>query len=102
LFYNQRGASEKIFDELNNDFLWKNLPFSFLNENTVFMMIMAMCRNFYLAIVENFSKKLDFIEPNFRLKKFIFRFVVVPYKWIKKGGQKTLKLFTDKSYERLV
>jgi hypothetical protein len=58
LFYNQRGASEKIFDELNNDFLWKNLPFSFLNENTVFMMIMAMCRNFYLAIVENFSKKL--------------------------------------------
>ena len=26
-FYNQRGASEKIFDELNNDFGWKRLPF---------------------------------------------------------------------------
>ena len=101
-FYNQRGASEKIFDELNNDFLWKNLPFSFLNENTVFMMIMAMCRNFYLAIVENFSRKVDFIQPNFRLKKFIFRFIVVPYKWITKGGQKTLKLYTEKPYELLI
>jgi sporulation protein YlmC with PRC-barrel domain len=97
-FYNNRGASEKIFDELNNDFLWKNLPFSFLNENTVFMMIMAMCRNFYLYLIDKLSQKIDFVENNFRLKKFIFRFIVVPYKWIKKGGQKTLKLYTQKPY----
>lgn len=51
-FYNQRGASEKIFDELNNDFGWKHLLFSFLNQNTVYMMIMAMFRNFYLYLVE--------------------------------------------------
>ena len=97
-FYNNRGASEKIFDELNNDFLWKNLPFSFLNENTVFMMIMAMCRNFYLHLIDKLSQKVDFVQKSFRLKKFIFRFIVVPYKWIKKGGQKTLKLFTHKPY----
>lgn len=97
-YYNQRGGSEKIFDEMNNDFGWGNLPFSFLEENTVYMLITAMCRNFYLYILEKISKKVSFVENTFRLKKFIFRFVVVPYKWIKKGGQKTLKLFTEKPY----
>jgi len=97
-YYNQRGGSERIFDEMNNDFGWGNLPFSFLEENTVYMLITAMCRNFYLYFLEKISKKIPFIENTFRPKKFIFRFVVVPYKWIKKGGQKTLKLFTDKPY----
>jgi hypothetical protein len=97
-FYNQRGASEKNFDEMNNDFGWGNLPFSFLDQNTVFMLLTAMCRNFYLYILNKISGKVSFIENTFRLKKFIFRFVVVPSKWIKKGGQKTLKLFTDKPY----
>lgn len=97
-FYNQRGASEKIFDEMNNDFGWGNLPFSFLDQNTVFMLLTAMCRNFYLYILDKISKKVPFVENTFRLKKFIFRFVVVPFKWIKKGGQKTLKLFTSKPY----
>lgn len=97
-YYNQRGSSEKIFDEMNNDFGWGNLPFSFLEENTVYMLITAMCRNFYLYFLEKLSKKIPFLENTFRLKKFIFRFVVVPYKWIKKGGQKTLKLFTNKPY----
>ena len=98
-YYNQRGASEKIFDEMNNDFGWANLPFSFLEHNTVYMLITAMCRNFYLYILEKLAKKLPFVENTFRLKKFIFRFVVVPYKWIKTGGQKTLKLFTTKPYQ---
>lgn len=97
-YYNQRGGSEKIFDQMNNDFGWGNLPFSFLEQNTVYMLITAMCRNFYLYFLEKIASKISFIENTFRLKKFIFRFVVVPYKWIKKGGQKTLKLFTDKPY----
>ena len=32
--YNKRGARERDFDRLNNDFGWKHLPCSFLNENT--------------------------------------------------------------------
>jgi hypothetical protein len=98
-YYNQRESSEKIFDEMNNDFGWANLPFSFLEQNTVYMLITAMCRNFYLYILEKLAKKLPFVENTFRLKKFIFRFIVVPYKWIIKGGQKTLKLFTTKPYQ---
>ncbi len=100
-YYNQRGAGEKIFDEMNNDFGWKNLPFSFLQENTVYMILMAMCRNFYLIILEKFSQKVPFVKSYFRLKKFIFRFVVVPFKWINGGRQKTLKLFTEKPYHLL-
>ena len=101
-FQNQRGACEKIFDELNNDFDWKKLPFSFLKQNTVFMLVMAMCRNFYLHLLNVFSKKVSFVETTYRLKKFIFRFVIVPFKWIRKSQQKVLKLYTHKEYPLLV
>jgi len=97
-YYNQRGASEKIFDEMNNDFGWKKLPFSFLEENTVFMSIMAICRNFFLHFLDEYSNKLEFIEKTSRLKRFIFRFVVLPYKWIQKGSESVLKLYTNKPY----
>lgn len=101
-YYNQRGAAERIFDEMNNDFGWKNLPFSFLQENTVYMMLMAMCRNFYLIVLEKISQKVHFVKTTFRLKKFIFRFVVVPFKWINRGRQKILKLYTKKPYHLLL
>lgn len=101
-FYNDRGDSERLFDEMNNDFLWKKMPFSFLQENTVFLIMMAICRNLYHFLTEFISQKLDFIEPTFRLKRFIFRFMTVPAKWIKRGRQRVLKLFTYKTYHPLL
>ena len=98
LFYNDRGESERLFDEMNNDFNWNKLPFSFLHENTVFMVIMAMCRNMYHFLLEYISKKVDFVKTTFRLKKFIFRFVVVPTKWIRRSRQDILKVFSNKKY----
>jgi hypothetical protein len=100
-YYNQRGGQEIILDEMNNDFGWKKLPFSFLNENTVFMSIMAVCRSFYIYIIEKYSKVISFLSPNFRLKKFRFRFINVAGKWIKRGREQVLKLFTDKEYYKL-
>ncbi len=102
LFYNDRGESERLFDEMNNDFLWKKMPFSFLHENTVFLILMAICRNMFHFLTNFLSAKLDFIKPNFRLKKFIFRFMVVPSKWIKRGRQHILKLFSTKQYHLLL
>lgn len=102
LFYNARGESERVFDEMNNDFHWKKMPFSFLEQNTVFLIMMAICRNLFHFLTDFISKKLNFIEPNFRLKKFIFRFMVVPSKWIKRGGQQILKLFSTKKYHLLL
>lgn len=101
-FYNDRGDSERLFDEMNNDFLWKKMPFSFLHENTVFLVMMAICRNLYHFLTDFISKKLDFIKPTFRLKKFIFRFMVVPSKWITRGRQHILKLFSAKKYHQLL
>jgi len=97
-FYNERGESERLFDEMNNDFNWEKLPFSFLHENTVYMVIMAMCRNVFHYLTEFISKKVDFIKPYFRLKKFIFRFIVVPAKWIKHARREVLKVFSTKKY----
>jgi hypothetical protein len=101
-FYNDRGQSERLFDEMNNDFLWKKMPFSFLHENTVFLVMMAICRNLFHFLTQLIAQKLDFVQPTFRLKKFIFRFMLVPSKWIKQGRQKVLKLFTDKKYGQLM
>lgn len=101
LFYNKRGASERTFDVMNNDFGWGNLPCSFLKENTAFLLLTAMARNFYALLVEKVSKVFKDIAPESRIKKFIFRFITVPAKWIKAGRQWILKIFSDNPYDLL-
>ncbi len=98
-FYNARGAQEREFDILKNDFGWKKMPFSKLEQNTVFLLIMAMCRNLYAHIIEKFSKKVKFLSPNFRIKKFIFRFICIPGKWICSGRIKKLRLYGPAYHE---
>ena len=44
--YIQRGVCEKNFDVQNNDFGWAHLPFSTMEDNTVFMLFAAMQKNF--------------------------------------------------------
>lgn len=94
-YYNQRDGSEKTFDIMNNNFIWKNLPFSFLNENTAFMIIMAMVKNFYNFILEKISKVFTNITTSTRLKRFIFRFISVAGKWVFQGCRWILKLYTN-------
>lgn len=101
-FYNQRGASERVFDTMNNDFGWSRLPCSWLSENTTFMILTAMIANFYHYLIELFSKRCPWIESTWRLKKFIFRFISVPGKWIRSGRRVILKLFTHKAYESVL
>lgn len=92
-FYNQRGTIEKEFDVVKNDFGWNNLPFSKLEQNTVFMIFTAMCRNLYHYIITLFSKKFKNLKANFRIKKFIFRFICIPSKWIKTARQYKLRIY---------
>ena len=101
-YYNQRGSSEKLFDVMNNDFGWKHLPCSFMNENTVFLIIMAIAKNFYNYFVEKVAGVFEDIMPTTRLKRFIFRFISVSGKWVYTGRQWVLKLFTDRPYELLI
>ena len=97
-FYNERGASEKNFDIQNNDFGWSHLPFSFMAENMVFMMVTAMLKNFYLYLVGHISEKVKPLKKTSRPKAFILHFVSVPAKWVRTGRRNVLNLYTNKAY----
>jgi hypothetical protein len=101
-YYNHRGASEKTFDIQNNDFGWKHLPCSDMNHNTVYLILTAMIKNFYNYMVNKVSKVFKDIKPVSRIKRFIFRFISVPCKWVYRHRQWILQLYTDRPYEKLV
>lgn len=94
--------SEKNFDIQNNDFGWAHLPFSFMNENMVFMMITAMLKNFFLYLTQNLSEKVKAIKKTSRLKKVLLHFICVPAKWIKSGRSYILKMYTERQYYKEV
>lgn len=101
-FYNQRGTSERTFNMQNNDFGWRHLPFSFMKENTVFMTLTALIRNFYVWLVGEIADNKAFgLEATSRVKKFVFRFVQVPFRWVFRSRQWHLQLFTCRPYDRL-
>lgn len=92
-FYNHRGNMEKQFDILKNDFGWDHMPFSILKNNTVFLYMSAICRNLYYHIIHFFSERVKTLKPTFRLKKFLFRFIILPAKWIKRSRQYQLRVY---------
>ena len=98
LFYNKRGESEKNFDIQNNDFGWAHLPFSFMSENTVFMLVTAMLKNFFLYLTQELSGSIKAISKTSRLKKVLLHFICVPAKWIRSGRSNILKLYTERKY----
>ncbi len=92
-FYNHRGNMEKQFDILKNDFGWDRMPFSSLQKNTVFLYLTAICRNLYRKIITYFSERVETLKATDRVKKFLFRFIVLPAKWITRSRQKQLRLY---------
>ena len=94
-FYNKRGAKERIFDDLNNSFGWNRLPKSFMNENTVFLLITALIRNFYQFLVQAKELRSFGLKPTSRMKDFTFKFITVPAKWIKTARQFVLNIYTE-------
>lgn len=94
-FYNARGASEKIFDIQNNDFNWNYMLHRFLEENTVYLIIMAMAHIIYKWLLNIFSKLFDELTNSSRLKKFIFRFVAVVAKVTRSGRREIIAIATD-------
>ncbi len=97
-FYNKRGAVERVFDELKNSFCWSNLPFSYLDENVVFLIISAMAYGVFKYVVRKFAKKTKWVKRNWRLKNFIFHFLTVPALWL---DYDTLKVFSERDYGEL-
>lgn len=94
-FYNKRGNMERQFDILKNDFGWNNMPFSTMDKNAVFLCLTAFCRNLYNQIIEHFSNFSQQLKPTDRVKKFLFRFVILPAKWVKRSRQHCLRIFSS-------
>ena len=68
-FYNLRGGKERIFDDMNNGFGWDRLPKSFMAENTVFLLLTALIRNFYKAIIHRLDVKRFGLNATSRIKR---------------------------------
>lgn len=96
-FYNQRGAKEKIFDQMDNDFGWNYLPKSFMNQNAVFLVLTSIIRNFYCGLLRGERIKAFALDRRSRLKTFITKFLAVPAKWVKRSREHVLNLYTDRS-----
>lgn len=93
-FYNLRGGKERIFDDMNNGFGWKRLPKSFMAENTVYLLMTALIRNFYKMIIKRINVKDFGLSHTSRIKAFIFKYISVAAKWIKTSGAYRLNIYT--------
>lgn len=94
-FYNLRGGKERIFDDMAGGFGWNRLPKSFMAENTVFLLLTALIRNFYKFIMERLQVKKFGLKITSRIKAFVFKFISVPAKWIRTSRQSVLNMYTD-------
>ncbi len=77
-FYNQRGKIEREFDVPKNDFGWNHLLFSKLEQNMIYLIFTAICRNLYPYIITLFSKTNAHLNPTFRIKNLSFGSFVYP------------------------
>ena len=94
-FYNLRGGKERIFDDMNNGFGWKRLPKSFMAENTVYLLMTALIRNFYKTIIRRMNVKEFGLAPTSRIKTFVFKYISVAAKWIRTSRTYMLNIYTN-------
>ena len=92
---NLRGGKERIFDDMNNGFGWNRLPKSFMAQNTVFLLMTALIRNFYKAIMQRLKTHEFGLRATSRIKTFVFKFISVPAKWIKTSRRHVLNIYSE-------
>lgn len=92
--YIQRGVCEKNFDVQNNDFGWAHLPFSTMEDNTVFMLFAVMLKNSCQYLPDKACRVFHRVDMRSRLKRFVFLFIVVPARWVRVARQWTLNIYT--------
>ena len=72
-FYNLRGGKERIFDDMNNGFGRNRLPKSFMAQNTVFLLMTALIRNFNKAIMQRLKTHEFGLRCHMKPASFLLR-----------------------------
>ena len=100
--FHQQDTLERIFDDMDNGFGWKRLPKSFMAENTVYLLITALIRNFYKTIIKRMNVKELGLSITSRIKTFVFKFISVTAKWIKTSREYRMNIYTvNPAYARV-
>jgi hypothetical protein len=98
-FYNHRGCEgEHHFKELDYDFSWNKLPFNNFQLNTIYLYATAVAYILFQYAKQKYAGVLSFVTKSTELKNFILHFVTLTAKWVHKGRQWVLKIFTTKNY----
>ena len=63
-----------------------------MGENTVFLLLTALIRNFYRFIMERFDMTKFGLKVTSRIKAFVFKFISVPAKWVRTSRQYVLNI----------
>ena len=64
-------------------------------QNTVFLLMTALIRNFYKAIMQRLKNYEFGLRATSRIKTFVFKFISVPAKWIKTSRRHVLNIYSD-------
>ena len=98
--FNTATKLNSLLVKLNNGFGWARLPKSFMAENTVFLLLTALIRNFYKFLMGRLDTKAFGLKKTSRIKAFVFKFISVPAKWIRTARLYQLNIYThNKSYQ---
>ena len=93
--YDAKPTYKKFFYDMNNGLGWNRLPKSFMAQNTVFLLMTALIRNFYKAIMQRLKTHEFGLHSTSRIKTFVFKFISVPAKWIKTSRRYVLNIYSD-------
>lgn len=100
-FYNHRGDIERNFDLLRNDFGWANLPFNNIAQNTTYLIITACFMNLFEIIKSQLAPLTKLVGCTMRVKSFIFNFLAIPAKVIRRSRTRVVKFYTTQNFAPL-
>lgn len=93
-FYFARGAEERMFDEIKNDFLLAHLPFTEAPYNLCYAIMSALSLLLFRAFKKFVHVVLgDYIRPKMRVKQVLFRLFAFPARMIHRSRQYTYNLY---------
>ena len=64
-------------------------------ENAAFLVLMALIRNLYKAVLQRIGVGRFGLKPTSRIKAFVFRFVSVPAKWVRTARRNVLNIYSS-------